>query len=700
VLNANLQLIFTTLRNDLAGPLSAAFTTFRDVASSVFNRVAQVIGSAAGQIGGYLGNIRNAIEGTVNFIDRVWSGLSRIFRAPVEVLINQVYNNGIRRVWNATAAKLPGIGTLDSLPGFANGGIMEGSRGGATFANGTRVNTGGRTRGGTTAFARGGFIPGYAPGQDTRLAWVSPGEGVLVPEAVRGIAAQMGTSPRKAIQSINSTFSPRVPGFALGGLIPDPLKDLGSAIKNKAGDLKDNVGDALGSVKNWVQGKIAAGLGVLLKPVRAMVDNLIPGSSEWFKMVRRVPNTLMDKLLDHAKNKDAEYNAMMAAMAGSGVGGWGSADQQKNAGIIVAVGKKLGASQRDLIISLMTALQESGLRNISYGDRDSVGLFQQRTPWGTFDQRMNQAESARMFFQGGHGGQRGLFDIGNRGSMSLTQAAQAVQVSAFPNAYAKWEDEARTLLSGGSGTGVAQSLASAVNWARGQEGKPYVWGGVGPGGYDCSGFIGAIQNYIQGRSLYRRLYTTHSFVGGLPAGWRRGGGGAFSVGVIPQRGGTPGHIAGTINGVNVESRGGRGTLVGPEARGWRNSLFDRYFSFGNYARGGLIDRLPGDPPFDKLTARGRAYDPELKTALELADVFKFDSGGYLPPGVSMAVNRTGKPEPILTSGQWATLSAAVAGRDAPATAAPLVQIGEFHATPEQSPNAIAEDLHWFTRRRG
>jgi hypothetical protein len=66
----------------------------------------------------------------------------------------------------------------------------------------------------------------------------------------------------------------------------------------------------------------------------------------------------------------------------------------------------------------------------------------------------------------------------------------------------------------------------------------------------------------------------------------------------------------------------------------------------------------------------------------------------------MAVNRTGKPEPILTSGQWATLSAAVAGRDAPATAAPLVQIGEFHATPEQSPNAIAEDLHWFTRRRG
>lgn len=122
-----------------------------------------------------------------------------------------------------------------------------------------------------------------------------------------------------------------------------------------------------------------------------------------------------------------------------------SQEQLSNASTIISVGRGLGASDRDIIISLMTAMQESGLRNLNYGDRDSIGLFQQRDAWGTREQRLNPAESARMFFLGGHAGQRGLLDFGNRNEMSLTQAAQAVQVSAFPDAYAKWEDEARGL---------------------------------------------------------------------------------------------------------------------------------------------------------------------------------------------------------------------------------------------------------------
>lgn len=125
------------------------------------------------------------------------------------------------------------------------------------------------------------------------------------------------------------------------------------------------------------------------------------------------------------------------------------ASQLANAGIIADVGRGLGASGRDIIIALMTAMQESMLRNIPFGDRDSVGLFQQRNAWGSFEQRMNPRTSAKMFFTGGMQGQRGLFDFQNRGSMTLAQAAQAVQVSAFPDAYAKWEDEARAIMSGG-----------------------------------------------------------------------------------------------------------------------------------------------------------------------------------------------------------------------------------------------------------
>lgn len=121
-------------------------------------------------------------------------------------------------------------------------------------------------------------------------------------------------------------------------------------------------------------------------------------------------------------------------------------EQVNNARIIATVGKKLGASQRDVQIALMAAIVESGLRNLNYGDRDSVGLFQQRNAWGSFQQRTTPAESARMFFQGGHAGQRGLFDFDNRNEMGLGEAAQAVQVSAYPGRYAEHEAEALQLL--------------------------------------------------------------------------------------------------------------------------------------------------------------------------------------------------------------------------------------------------------------
>jgi hypothetical protein len=123
-----------------------------------------------------------------------------------------------------------------------------------------------------------------------------------------------------------------------------------------------------------------------------------------------------------------------------------SAEQRRNANIIASVGRRLGASQRDIQIALMAAIVESGLRNLHYGDRDSVGLFQQRNAWGTFQQRTDPASAARMFFTGGHAGQRGLFDIRDRHRMSPGQAAQAVQVSAFPDRYDQHRAEAARLL--------------------------------------------------------------------------------------------------------------------------------------------------------------------------------------------------------------------------------------------------------------
>lgn len=115
-----------------------------------------------------------------------------------------------------------------------------------------------------------------------------------------------------------------------------------------------------------------------------------------------------------------------------------SREQLRNAGIIYRVGLELGASARDIQIALITALTESNLINVNYGDRDSLGLFQQRAAWGPASTRLDPEQSARMFFLGGQQGQRGLFDFDDRDEMGMGEAAQAVQVSAFPDRYATY----------------------------------------------------------------------------------------------------------------------------------------------------------------------------------------------------------------------------------------------------------------------
>ena len=139
--------------------------------------------------------------------------------------------------------------------------------------------------------------------------------------------------------------------------------------------------------------------------------------------------------------------------------GW-SAEQLSNAKIVIQVGRQLGASDRDITIALMAGWQESGLRNLNYGDRDSIGMFQQRNAWGSRADRLDPVKSARMFFLGGAQGQRGLLDFKNRNSYGLGQAAQKVQVSAFPDAYDKWQDESEQLLKelGGSAAHPAVPL--------------------------------------------------------------------------------------------------------------------------------------------------------------------------------------------------------------------------------------------------
>lgn len=126
-----------------------------------------------------------------------------------------------------------------------------------------------------------------------------------------------------------------------------------------------------------------------------------------------------------------------------------SGAQETNAKTIITVGRTLGVSDYGIVIALAAAMQESTMRNIDYGDRDSVGLFQQRPSagWGTVTQLTTPAYAAQLFYGGpsnpNKGKTRGLLDISGWQNMTVTVAAQKVQVSAHPDAYAKWETSAR-----------------------------------------------------------------------------------------------------------------------------------------------------------------------------------------------------------------------------------------------------------------
>ena len=115
-------------------------------------------------------------------------------------------------------------------------------------------------------------------------------------------------------------------------------------------------------------------------------------------------------------------------------------DQAQNATTIAAVGRKLQMPDHAVTVALAAALQESNLHNLAYGDRDSLGLFQQRPSqgWGTAQQLQDPTYAASAFY-------RALTRIASWRSLPVTVAAQRVQRSAAPDAYAKWEPQARSL---------------------------------------------------------------------------------------------------------------------------------------------------------------------------------------------------------------------------------------------------------------
>lgn len=262
-----------------------------------------------------------------------------------------------------------------------------------------------------------------------------------------------------------------------------------------------------------------------------------------------------------------------------------SPNSGNNAQVVVAVGEKMRIPPQGIVVALATGLQESGLKNYANDgsdprlqgdqrgvvasmnlphdavghDHGSIGIMQQQFPWwGSVQELMTPAIAARKFYEA-------LQKVSGWQNMPVTVAAQTVQGSAAPDAYAKWEPRARALYAAyrGSGGNTSDSDAAAaglapsgpagasgsaqdpnnhtlcdilktsvnqqkaqaaspilhaseagvraVRAAQSEIGLPYVWGGGGfdgptGGGFDCSGLTSYAIFQASGIKLPRTTY--------------------------------------------------------------------------------------------------------------------------------------------------------------------------------------------------
>ncbi|MBO0916293.1 C40 family peptidase [Streptomyces laculatispora] len=283
-----------------------------------------------------------------------------------------------------------------------------------------------------------------------------------------------------------------------------------------------------------------------------------------------------------------QVKAILAGHTGTvSVPGLPSPDEQiPNAKAIVATGAQMNIPARGQVIALATALQESGLRNLDHGDRDSLGLFQQRPSqgWGTREQIMDPVYAATKFY-------KALKSLKDWQAMPITVAAQKVQKSGLPDAYAKHEPLATALQQaiaptlGAAATvpditsatagfttncatqtstdhgdipagklpagyripaNVSPQVRNAIRWALEQLGTPYQWGGTctNPHGTnprdrcDCSSLMQRAYG-VAGIELTRTTYTQVNEGRAVATSALQPGDLVFSVGTATR----PEHVA-------------------------------------------------------------------------------------------------------------------------------------------------------------
>ncbi|MFF7335455.1 peptidoglycan DD-metalloendopeptidase family protein [Streptomyces sp. NPDC008150] len=259
----NVTGIFSNLKKDALKTWDSFWDNVRSVASTSQTK-------ARAGFDKFAAGLKSAFKDARDGIGAVWKGLQQLVSNPIKFWIQTVYNNGIAKVWNATAAHIPGISNMKTIA------VPKG-------------------------MARGGVLPGWSTWRqgDDQLVPMRRGEGVYVSEVMRDPyeRARLHAMNAAAIRGTNPSMARMQYGFSEGGIFGG-LTSIGSGIA-------DTVGSVLKKGANAVRGGLADVAATALKPVKAGITKALGASKNtWPGVAAQAPLYLIDKAIDYIRNKD------------------------------------------------------------------------------------------------------------------------------------------------------------------------------------------------------------------------------------------------------------------------------------------------------------------------------------------------------------------------------------------------------------
>ncbi|MBT2213456.1 phage tail tape measure protein [Actinomadura sp. NEAU-AAG7] len=242
----------------VSSALSITLGIFARGYNSIKSRTSEFMGSVRSRVQSGINATKAAFSSGVAAIGHIWDRLRDITRRPVSFFVNTVYNGGVRKVWGAVRKLVPALPDLPAVH-----------------------------------FASGGVLPGYAPGRDTVMAMLSPGEGILRPEAVKALGHDWingvnHSARRGGVDAVTRLVAGvgdpgGLPGFAGGGIV-GILKKPANWIKNAAGPLMSKGVDWFAkSVLNPILHRIPGGTSLWERALSAVPHQLIDSFLAWIK---------------------------------------------------------------------------------------------------------------------------------------------------------------------------------------------------------------------------------------------------------------------------------------------------------------------------------------------------------------------------------------------------------------------------------